>query len=237
MSDPRHRPAAPLLDNILDQLGRNIVAGTLAEGTTFTLFDLGQRFNISRTVAREAMRALEQLGLVTSSRRVGITVQPRSRWAVLTQTIIDWRLDIESERHDQLRTLAELRAGVEPMAARLAAQHATEIERSRLLKISLELRELGVAGLGASEEFLELDITFHTLLLRASGNDMFAALAPSVTAMLRGRTAFDLQPSVPDQRALEGHVELAQAVNAGDGASAAVHMEKILEEAREHLYP
>lgn len=237
MAQPQRRPAVPLLDSILDQLGRDIVAGTLEEGTTFTLFDLGERFTISRTVAREAMRALEQLGLVASSRRVGITVQPRSRWSALDQAIIDWRLDAESEVHDQLRTLTELRTGVEPMAARLAAQHATRTERSRLLQIGLDLRELGAAGHGASDEFLELDVAFHSLLLRASGNDMFAALIPSVTAMLKGRTAHGLQPTTPDPRALEYHVELAQAVKAGDGDSAKAYMEGILAEAREHLHP
>lgn len=237
MSQPQHRPAVPLLDSVLNQLGRDIVSGTLEEGTTFTLFDLGQRFTISRTVAREAMRALEQLGLVASSRRVGITVQPRSQWYSLDQAIIDWRLDTESELRDQLRSLAEFRIGVEPVAARLAAQHATRTERSRLLQIGMELRELGMSGHGASEEFLELDVAFHSLLLRASGNDMFAALVPSVTAMLKGRTAHGLQPTTPDPRSLECHVELAQAVKAGNGDSAKAYMEELLDEAREHLYP
>lgn len=122
MSRPKRGPAAPLLDNILDQLGREIVAGELPEGKTFTLLDLSTRFEISRTVAREAMRALEQLGLVAASRRVGITVQPRSQWSAMNQSIIGWRLATESEVLSQLQSLAELRAGVEPMAGRQPAK-------------------------------------------------------------------------------------------------------------------
>lgn len=62
---------------------------------------------------------------------------------------------------------------------------------------------------GTSEEFLDIDIAFHSLLLRACGNDMFAELSPSVAAMLRGRTHSGLQPSIPDEEAMERHVELA----------------------------
>lgn len=237
MSGQRQGPVAPLLDSVLDQLGREVVSGELPEGKTFTLLDLGQRFEISRTVAREAMRALEQLGLVASSRRVGITVQPRAEWSALSQPIIEWRLGTESETRDQLRTLAELRTGVEPVAARLAAEHATDIQRSRLQKISSDLRELGIAGKGASSEFLELDVAFHSLLLRASGNDLFAALIPAMTAMLRGRTAFGLQPEAPDARALDGHVKLAQAVMNGDGDAAASWAADVLDEARQHFSP
>ena len=92
MSDTPRSPAAPLLDRVLNELGRDIISGELPEGKTFTLHDLSDRFEISRTVAREAMRALEQMGLVSSSRRVGITVLPRSSWAVFDPAVINWRL-------------------------------------------------------------------------------------------------------------------------------------------------
>lgn len=237
MSRPKRGPAAPLLDSVLDQLGREIVGGTLREGKTFTLLDLSNRFEISRTVAREAMRALEQLGLVAASRRVGITVLPRSKWSVLNQSIIEWRLETESEIRDQLRSLAELRSGVEPVAARLAAVYATQNERNRLAKIASDLRQLGQEGRGATDEFLELDIAFHSLLLRASNNEMFTALIPSITSMLRGRTTFGLMPAVPNERALTSHMELANAIKAGNRDAADRWAREILEEVREHLYP
>ena len=72
MAAPHEPSAEPLLTSILDTLGEQIVSGALEPGHTFTLQDLSNRFGISRTVAREVMRALEQLGLVSSSRRVGI---------------------------------------------------------------------------------------------------------------------------------------------------------------------
>lgn len=235
MSRPNRGPAAPLLDNILDQLGKEVVAGILPEGRTFTLLDLSTRFEISRTVAREAMRALEQLGLVAASRRVGITVQPRSKWAAMNQSIIEWRLATESELHGQLQSLAELRAGVEPVAARLAAQHASHNERNRLVKMAHELSQLSTEGKGNSAEFLELDGAFHGLLLRASGNEMFAALVPAIISMLKGRTASGLMPAVPNQRARAAHVELANAVCHGEADAAEHWAKELLDEVFEHL--
>lgn len=230
MTESPRTPAAPLLDNVLDELGRDIVAGTLPEGKTFTLQDLSNRFDISRTVAREVMRALEQLGLVSSSRRVGITVRPRSSWAVFDQAIIDWRLASPNERRLQLRSLNELRSGVEPQAARLAAASATPEQREELTALAARMRELGDAGEGSSQEFLEADVRFHALLLEASGNEMFAALAPSMLSVLHGRTRYGLQPSDPAPVALAAHEELARAIADRNEAGAEEQSRSLLTE-------
>ena len=60
----------PLLGSVVDRLGAEIVGGDIAEGERFRLGDVEKRFGISRTVAREAMRTLEHLGMVRSGRRV-----------------------------------------------------------------------------------------------------------------------------------------------------------------------
>lgn len=230
MTEPQRTPAAPLLDNVLDELGRDIISGTLPEGRTFTLQDLSNRFDISRTVAREAMRALEQLGLVSSSRRVGITVRPRASWAVFDQSIIDWRLACPTERRSQLRSLNQLRTGIEPQAVRLAARNGTVAQKEELVGLAARLRELGASGGGASQEFLEADSRFHNLLLEASGNEMFAALAPSLLSVLHGRTRYGMQPADPAPAALTAHEQLARAIAEGDEASAEEQSRQLLTE-------
>lgn len=231
MSKSPRTPTAPLLDNVLDALGRDIISGTLPEGKTFTLQDLSNRFDISRTVAREAMRALEQLGLVSSSRRVGITVRPRSSWAIFDQAVIDWRLASPTERRLQLRSLNQLRSGVEPQAARLAATNGTDEQRAELVTLATRMRELGESGEGSSLEFLEADVRFHALLLEASGNEMFAALAPSMLSVLHGRTRYGLQPDEPAAVALSAHAELARAIAEGDEEGAEQQSRDLLTEA------
>ncbi|MHA2789728.1 FadR/GntR family transcriptional regulator [Corynebacterium sp. S7] len=229
-------PAAPLLNTVLDQLGGEIVSGTLAEGRTFTLQDISARFGISRTVAREAMRALEQLGLVSSSRRVGITVLPESSWAVFDQSVISWRLATEEQRSKQLRSLTELRVAIEPIAAYNAANNATEEQADKIVQLAEELRELGTRDRGASNEFLEADKQFHSLIFEASGNEMIIALAPSLLHALEGRTRYGLQPEQPAQEALDAHESLAQAIASGNAHEAEEASRSLLAEVRGALY-
>ena len=216
MTVARESSAEPLLSAVLDTLGEDIVSGTIPEGDTFTLQDISTRFGISRTVAREAMRALEQLGLVSSSRRVGIRVLPASKWAVFDRSVIAWRLASESQRPNQIRSLDSLRTAVEPVAAGLAATHATEEQIARLKELAAQLSELSEAGAGNSEEFLAADKEFHTLLLAASGNEMFAALATPIMNVLEGRTRYGIMPDNPEIATMRLHTDLVEAIERGD---------------------
>ena len=228
--------ATPLLASVLEELGRQIVAGDLPEGRTFTLQDISDRFGISRTVARETMRALEQMGLVSSSRRVGITVLPRTHWAVFDPTIIEWRLGSERERDLQLRSLTELRIAVEPIAAANAARNATEVQRRELVELAATLRELGTGGRGTADEFLTADIRFHQLLLEASGNEMFIALAPTLVPALEGRTHAGLMPQAPEEVALQAHERLAACIRDSDFDGAEDASRELLSEVRTALH-
>lgn len=205
-------PPVPLLTNILDTLGTEIVTGRLAAGDTFTLHELSTRFTISRTVAREVMRALEQLGLVHSSRRVGIKVLPASEWDVFDQAVIGWRWKADADR--QLRELSELRYSVEPVAAAIAARCANEDEAAELTALAEDMVRL--AGRGDDEAFLAADLKFHTLILKASRNDMFHALAPSILHALEGRTVYGHKESIPSPKSVDAHVALTEAIAAND---------------------
>jgi DNA-binding FadR family transcriptional regulator len=218
--------------SVLDTLGREITAGELAPGSVLTLERLQQRFGISRTVARECMRLLEQLRLVTSGRRVGIVVRPVVDWDVLDPLVIRWRL-AGPGRPAQLRSLIELRAAVEPLAASSAALHASDDQRAEIVATVERMRAAREAGL--RDDYLALDIEFHTNLLRASRNEMFAALTDVVAAVLAGRTAAGLAPRETSNATLDGHDAVAHAVLAGDGAEAERNMRGIMSAARESI--
>ncbi len=111
----RAETAVPLLSHVLDEIGAEIVTGVIKTDQRFTLQDISVRFGISRTVAREAMRALEQMGMVMSSRRVGLTVLPMSEWNVFDQQVINWRLAGEKSRGPQLHSLNQVRLAIEPL--------------------------------------------------------------------------------------------------------------------------
>lgn len=213
--------------HIVETLGRRIAGGTLAPGAGMTVAALEQEFSASRTVVREAVRVLEAHGLLRSRRRVGLVVRPREEWDSLDATVIEWTLD-GPRRNDVLRELTELRAAVEPIAARLAAERADDAQREHLLAHATRLNELGAQGLGDSEEYLEADIAYHSLLLRAGGNPLFGKLSEPIAEILRGRAVRGLTPSLPRVGTLEAHVATAQAIVERDGAGAEAS-------AREHL--
>lgn len=222
-----------LHDELLDTLGREIAGGVAPPGTVLTLEQIGSRFGVSRTVAREAMRLLESMRLITSRRRVGLVVRPPDEWDVYSPRLIRWRLD-GPQRAEQLRTLTELRTAVEPIAAGAAASAVGGTQGGTdLVPMAARMRELGEAGL--LSEFMDLDIEFHSRLLRASGNEMFAALTEVVAEVLRGRTEHGLMPPHPKEEALAAHEAVAAAVAAGDAEAAEAAMALIVNEVRRAL--
>lgn len=227
-------PADVLHSPVLETLGRRITGGEVPAGTVLTLQGLGTEFGVSRTVAREVMRLLEGLGLVRSSRRVGLVVLGIDSWNVLDPRVILWRLDGPG-RVAQLRSLTELRHAVEPLAAAGAARHASSEVREEITDIAARMRLLGEAGAGREAEFLALDIRMHELLLRSSGNELFGALSGVVAAVLSGRTAVGLMPASPVPTALAEHEAVARAVALGDPAAAQRAMSAIVDEVQSAL--
>ncbi len=234
MIERRHPSGTGLHDPIVEKLGMEIAAGELPTGHVLTLDGLQERFGVSRTVAREAMRILESMGLVQSRRRVGITVRPIADWNVFDPRVIWWRLSGPA-RGDQLRSLTELRIAVEPLAAGAAARSATAAQRARVVELATLLRTLGEAA--DLTEFMERDVEFHELLLQASGNEMFGALADVVAAVLRGRTQLGLTPHKPVPEAMDLHDAVASAIADGRSAEAEAAMRALLVEVRTAMLP
>jgi DNA-binding FadR family transcriptional regulator len=148
-------------------------------------------------------------------------------WRVFHPRVIRWRLDGPG-RDGQLRSLTELRVAVEPLAAAGAARHADEAARQRIVALAAQMREVGEAG--RLEEFLELDIEYHSLLLTACRNEMFAALTDVVAEVLTGRTHHGLMPGQPEPVALDLHEQVARSVQGGDPSDAEAAMRQLLEE-------
>jgi DNA-binding FadR family transcriptional regulator len=134
--------------------------------------------------------------------------------------------------------LSELRHGIEPVAAQLAARHATPEQCGKLTGAVIGMTVTGKSG--DLEAYLAHDVTFHQVLLEASGNEMFAALAPVAAEVLTGRTHYDLMPASPSVAAIRLHGDVAQAVAGGSPEQARRAMDDILDEsmdAMDQLFP
>ena len=236
-SSPASVPPPGLHEQVLAMIGPDLVEGVLVPGQVLRIEGLEARYGVSRTVIREVVKVLESLQIVSSRRRVGVRVRPRREWNLFDPRIIRWRLDGPG-RAEQLRLLSELRHGIEPVAAQLAARHATPEQCGKLTGAVIGMTVTGKAG--DLEAYLAHDVTFHQVLLEASGNEMFAALAPVAAEVLTGRTHYDLMPASPSVAAIRQHGDVAQAVAGGSPEQARRAMDDILDEsmdAMDQLFP
>ncbi|QEV17232.1 FadR/GntR family transcriptional regulator [Streptomyces alboniger] len=209
--------ARGLHSRVLESLGPAITAGEYPPGSVLRTDELAQRFEVSRSVMREAVRVLESMHLVASRRRVGVTVLPTEEWNVYDPQVIRWRL-AGADRPRQLRSLTVLRSAIEPVAAGLAARHATAAQCAELTECALGM--VAHSRGHQLEGYLRYDVAFHRVILNASGNEMFARLGDVVAEVLTGRTAHQVMFEDPDPPAVSLHVQVAEAVREGDAARA-----------------
>ena len=92
--------------------------------------------------------------------------------------------------------------------------------------IAAKMRAVGRSG--DLQQFLELDIQYHTLVLAASGNEMFAQMHSMIAEVLRGRTDYGLMPTHPHEEALQLHVDVADAIQSGRPEAARQAMDQIM---------
>ncbi|MEU8354239.1 FCD domain-containing protein, partial [Streptomyces sp. NPDC048845] len=117
-------------------------------------------------------------------------------------------------RSRQLRSLTVLRSAVEPIAAGLAARLASPEQCEELTRHALGM--VSTSRGQQLESYLVHDVAFHHVILRASGNEMFAKLGDVVAEVLTGRTQHHVMFTDPDPAAVTLHVQVAEAVRGGD---------------------
>ncbi len=231
MSSPQEKSSSRH-SRFVELMGLQITGGELPPGMVLRSEELEERFSSSRSVVREGLRVLETLGMVASRRNVGVSILDPSSWNVFDPLLIRWRL-AGTDREKQLKSLTQLRSAVEPLAASLAAGAISVEDGRRLMKIAGELVATGNAG--DLEAFLQLDIEFHALILRSSGNEMLSHLGSAVAEVLTGRTHYGLMPDVPRQEARHLHYVLADAIQRGLAAEAETAMRRIVTQAGEEM--
>lgn len=225
-SDQLRQPGRGLHSRVVDLLGTAICAGDLASESIIRIEELEERLGVSRSVVREVLRVLASMGMIRSTQRIGVQVLPTTEWNLYDPQVIRWRL-ASPDRALQLRSLTELRTAIEPEAARLAALRSREAEASSLSEVAGRLWAAGQAA--DTQNFLELDILFHRMVLSASGNEMFAKLDTVIAEVLSGRTHYGLMPSKPHDEALQLHLAVAASIQAREPEKAQTAMLRIMQ--------
>ncbi|MGN9795406.1 FadR/GntR family transcriptional regulator [Streptomyces sp. OZ13] len=210
---------------LVQQLGQMIVSGDLGADRPLVPEEIGQRFEVSRTVVRESLRVLEAKGLVSARPNVGTRVRPVSDWNLLDPDIIEWRA-FGPQRDDQRRELSELRWTIEPLAARLAAGHGREDVQQRLGDMVEIMGHALTQGDGLT--FSRADAEFHSLLIQLAGNRMLEHLSGIVSAALQVSGGPVAGCDRPTEASLSHHAHIAEALASGDAHAAEAAMRRLL---------
>jgi DNA-binding FadR family transcriptional regulator len=202
--------------HVIDSLGIQIVSGNLPAGKTlFPEPQLATDLGVSRGILREAVKGLVSKGLLEIGPRTGTIVRPRSDWNFLDQDVLRWFSDVD--RTSLFSNLTELRGTIEPGAAAIAAQRATDDDRAELTAAFARMQASQNAN---PAEFIEADVAFHGALLRACHNDLFISLGNVLEFVLRG--SFETSSNAPGaiRASLPQHGLILAAVVAADPTSA-----------------
>jgi DNA-binding FadR family transcriptional regulator len=211
---------------LVQQLGQMIVAGELGADRPLVPEEIGQRFEVSRTVVRESLRVLEAKGLVSARPNVGTRIRPVHEWNLLDPDVIEWRA-LGPLRTQQARELVELRLAFEPLAAQLVAgRHAelAESTRARLTELAEILAE--ASSVGDLPGYHRADAELHALLLRATENRMLEHLACVVFGALEITGVRPYGCAYGSEQ--DPHGMLVAEVLKGDGVAAADCVSRLL---------
>lgn len=224
----RRAPKRSLFAHVVENLGARIVRGELGPGLPFPKeADLSVEFGASRSVIREAVKALAARGLLASQTRTGIRVLEPFNWNLLDAEVLNWRYSAMSSRqfHDEL---FEIRRMIEPAATRLAALRGTARE---IAAIALAFDAMRRAS-PAERSRVEADLRFHHAILAASHNNLLLQMGNLIAVGL------DIAHRTSPQSFvlfLPLHEAVHDAIARRDGGAAAMAMQHLLSASHEFM--
>lgn len=210
---------------IAQYLGIAILSGEIAPGERLsTEIDHAEALNISRGAYREAVQVLTAKGLVESRPKAGTHVLPRARWSLLDPDVLGWAFSGEPDP-GYVRDLFELRAAIEPAAARLAAERHTRDDIKAMRDALARMRRSTLAN----EAGRAADRDFHGAILQATHNDVFVTLSASIGAAVNLTTQYKQRTRALPRDPIPDHARVCDAIAAGDAAAAGAAMTTLVD--------
>ena len=138
----------PLREIVFEELRTLILTGKIEPGTRMMEVELAEEMGVSRTPIREAIRKLEEEGLVI--------IEPR-RGAYVSQVSVSDILNI-----------LEVRENMDGLSAYLAAQRISESGKEKLKQASNKFNDAVVSG--DMDEMIKYDTIFHKIIVEGTNN-------------------------------------------------------------------
>jgi DNA-binding FadR family transcriptional regulator len=215
---------------VANVLGEEVIGGMLPVGALLPKeSELGARFNVSRTVIREAVKLLTSKGLLRTSSGIGTWVPPAHEWNFLDPLVFAW-VKASGNAEPLIQHLFAFRNAIEPAAAAEAARSATD-EQIADIKDALDIMCSPSTDFNA---WVAADVEFHTAIYIASNNVFIASLASLF------REYFQMSFSVSSsnahfQHCLQEHVDVYEAIAAKKPEAAHRAVEVLLSHAHEDV--
>ncbi len=210
-----------LYEQIVQQIEESIVKGDLKPGDQLPAErELAQRFGVSRTAVREAVKALREKGLVEAYSGRGTFITDGTTQAV--RQSLD--LMVKIGQPDGSTHLAEVRAILEPEIAALAA---TRIQETELVTMREAVSVMDGAG-HDPDAYIEADLDFHLALAEGASNPLILSLLDSIVGLLREQRLRIFRVPGGPERGQVHHKRILEAVERHDA-------EKAREAMRTHL--
>jgi DNA-binding FadR family transcriptional regulator len=211
------------MGSLLDE----IVAGERPAGDILPReLDLAEQFEISRGVARESIRALEERGLISVRHGRGATVNERSTWDLFDPDVLSAVIAADGGV-DVLRDHVECRRMLEVEAAALASERASDDDGGAIRHALGVMEEAAVLPVNPANErhFHEADLAFHQAIMAATGNRALGILTERVHSALLVARQPTARPAYRLSRAIPEHRVILEAIEARDseGARTAMH--------------
>jgi len=193
------QPAPTIVEQVYRTILDAICDGQLAPGERLTQESVAQKLSVSRQPVGQALLLLKQQKFVSEAGRRGLMVAPLDR--------------------DFMRSIYELRLGIEPLAAALAARNASadDIARGeRMIAAGKEaVRHNSVA------ELIAADMEFHMYVYELSRNRLFVELMQELWNHLRRAMREVLQHREYRKAIWVEHEQILRAIRLRDGDAAA----------------
>lgn len=212
-----------LSDKVADLMLKAIVARRLRPGARLpSERELGEQFGVSRTVVREAVKALTAKGLIEVRPGSGLRVAAVDGAAV-TESLALY-LHGSTINYSKVH---EIRTGLEVQMAAAAAERRTDDD----IRVLIHACERMEATIQDRDLAAMHDVEFHRAIGRATHNELYVVLLDAVGgALLEVRRANLGQPSA-DSLTLAHHREILDAIRAGSETAAAramrVHLDDV----------
>lgn len=193
-------------DRIREAIEQAILTGEFGDGLRLDEITLCNRFGVSRTPVREALNQLAASGLVDMKPRRGAFVRVPGFVEVV----------------EMFEVMGELEA----MCGRLAAKRISPEQLGRF-RTACDKCEVAQAENDANAYYRENE-TFHQILYEASGNGFLRSQALQLQKRLQPFRRMQLQVRGRVRQSLDEHRRIREAIEAGDGETAA-------QELRDHV--